>query len=142
MSWGGYGSAGTLNVNEIYDTVNNSWSTGAPMPTARWFLGAASVNGIVYAIGGEVGAQCCVETTVVEAYDPVHDSWSTKAAMPTARNGLSVVNDASLVYAIGGYLQGSGRVSVVERYDPNAERLDSASATTGCKVWGGRCSAR
>ena len=114
---GGYNAAGLLNVNEIYDTVANTWSTGAPMPTARWSLAAASANGILYAIGGEVGTPCCSETNVVEAYDPVHDSWSTKTAMPTSRNSLTAVDDAKLIYAVGGFLSGS-RLSNVERYDP------------------------
>jgi hypothetical protein len=32
---GGANNSGVLNVNEIYDTITNTWTTGAPMPTAR-----------------------------------------------------------------------------------------------------------
>jgi hypothetical protein len=51
------------------------------MPTARWSLAAASVNGIPYVIGGTTGSPSGPETNVVQAYDPIHDSWATKATM-------------------------------------------------------------
>jgi hypothetical protein len=49
---GGGNSTEVLNVNEIYNTTTNNWSTGAPMPTAMWIGAAAVVNDVVYAIGG------------------------------------------------------------------------------------------
>ena len=69
MIGGGTGTA-VLNVNEIYDAAANSWSTGAPMPTARFAGASAVVNNILYAIGG-ANASGSIAMSVVEAYDPV-----------------------------------------------------------------------
>jgi Kelch motif protein len=35
---------------EIFDL--NAWSTGTPMPTARYDLGVATLGGVIYAVGG------------------------------------------------------------------------------------------
>ena len=43
-----------VGTNEVYDAISNTWSTKAPMPTARGDLGVTSVNNIIYAIGGGV----------------------------------------------------------------------------------------
>src|SRR5437016_12348384 len=57
------------------------WTTKAPMPTGRYALGVAAVNGILYAVGGYNNAVLAT----LEAYDPVTNTWTTKAPMPTAR---------------------------------------------------------
>lgn len=80
--------------------AQGTWTTKAPMPTPRLGLGAASVNGIVYAVGG--GDYGCGTYSTVEAYDPATDTWSTKASMPTARYSLAVVAVNGMLYAIGG----------------------------------------
>src|SRR6266851_1912618 len=76
-----------LDTVEAYDPFRNSWSTVAPMPTARHLLAAvAGPDGRIYAIGGEkIGSVL----NTVEAYDPFRNSWSTVASMHTARYGLT-----------------------------------------------------
>src|SRR6266446_4755916 len=64
-----------------------TWMTKTPMPTARNSVGAASINGIVYAVGGQEGF--CGPLSTVEAYDPATDTWTTKAPMPTPRYSLT-----------------------------------------------------
>src|SRR5260370_394304 len=59
-------------------TLLSSWSTVAPMPTARQFLAAAAgADGRVYAIGGLQFGGGPLNT--VEAYDPFTNIWSTVA---------------------------------------------------------------
>jgi hypothetical protein len=41
-----------LNTLEAYDPATNTWTSEAPMPTAREFLAAGVVNGVLYAVGG------------------------------------------------------------------------------------------
>src|SRR5437016_5632135 len=85
-------------------TVLSSWSTVAPMPTARAFLAAAAgVDGHIYAIGGVVGAQSsAADVNTVEAYDAGSNSWSAVVPMPTARSGLAAATGANgRIYAIG-----------------------------------------
>ena len=45
--------------------ATDTWSSKAVMPTARYGLAAAAVNGIVYAVGGNPGGYV---TNIVEAY--------------------------------------------------------------------------
>lgn len=88
------------------------------MPTPRLGLGAASINGIVYAVGG--GDYSCGTYSMVEAYDPATDTWTTKAPMPTPRYGLAVVAVNQILYAIGGggYCNDAFNRATVEAYDP------------------------
>jgi hypothetical protein len=65
---GGYFFDSFSDKVQVYNSYNNSWSTGAPMPTARAYLGVADVNDILYAIGGSDGQNWL---NTVEAYTPV-----------------------------------------------------------------------
>src|SRR6267378_3458584 len=67
---------------------SGSWTTKAPMPTARDGLGVAAVNGMLYAVGGFNSSGLPVAT--LEAYDPTTNTWTAKAPMPTARSNLDV----------------------------------------------------
>jgi hypothetical protein len=41
-----------VNTTRIYDIATNKWSTGAPMPDIRAFMGAGYWNGKIYLVGG------------------------------------------------------------------------------------------
>jgi N-acetylneuraminic acid mutarotase len=51
------------NINQVYDPQKDTWSTGAPMPTARQSLGVAVVNDLIYALGGNFPANGFSTTT-------------------------------------------------------------------------------
>lgn len=125
---GGWGGWPELSVVEVYNPATNSWSTTvpvtaattaagtagaplAPMITARDDFGFAVVNGIIYAIGGDINGfddykrtPCC--TTVVEAYDPVKNNWTTKTPMPTIRDDFDASTVDGVIYAIAGSRDG------------------------------------
>jgi fibronectin type 3 domain-containing protein len=125
---GGWAGWPELALVEVYDPATNSWSTTvpvtgattaagtagaalAPMPTARDDFGFSVVNGIIYAIGGDINAfndvtrvSCC--TTAVEAYDPVTNTWTTKTAMPTIRDDFDASMVDGVIYAIAGSRDG------------------------------------
>ena len=65
---------------------------------------ADSVNGRIYAIGGDLGGRNS-HLRILEEYNTATDTWTEKADMPTARWGLvaSMVN--GYIYAIGGWLE-------------------------------------
>jgi N-acetylneuraminic acid mutarotase len=107
-------------VVEAYSPSANSWTTEAPMPTARQELAVGVVNDILYAVGGRdsVGTSGNHAVNTVEAYDPSTNSWTTKAPMPTPRVGLEVGVVNGILYAIGG-LDSVVRVTAVEAYDPS-----------------------
>ena len=96
--------------------TGDCWTTKASMPTARYTLGVATVNGILYAVGGVNNNTPFTPVATVEAYDPATNTWTTKASMPTARAGVGVVAVNGAVYAVGGFT--TGNVGTVEAYDP------------------------
>jgi len=92
-----------------------SWTTKAPMPTARSFLAAGHINrSIILAVGGMQGGR---DLNTVEAYDYTTDTWTTKASMPTARAHLAVGVINGILYAVGGDQNGAGALNTVEAYD-------------------------
>ncbi|PRC51201.1 hypothetical protein C6A85_65350, partial [Mycobacterium sp. ITM-2017-0098] len=75
---GGVDAGGrVLNTTEVYD--GTGWTLGAPMPTPRQLLAAASDGTLVYAVGGTSGT---ADLASVEAYDPSADTWTTMPALP------------------------------------------------------------
>jgi hypothetical protein len=60
---------GTLHAHEVFDPSANTWTTRAPMPTARHGLGLALAGRAIYAMGGGP-AQGNSYTNVVEVYLP------------------------------------------------------------------------
>lgn len=116
-----YGSVGASVTGrlEAYNPATNTWTTKAPMPTARRGLGVAVVGGILYAVGGEVSGGSHPLATL-QAYNPATNTWSTKAPMPTARAHLTAVGHGGKLYAIGGHgpFLYSGNLTLVQVYDP------------------------
>lgn len=122
----GYGfSYAQLNSGSIVVALaqGGTWSTRAPMPTARWSAGSGVVNGIIYVMGGTTSVTSSgSDVAALEAYDPTSDTWSTKAPMPTPRHsfGVSVVN--GILYTVGGYAFSClCSVPTVEAYDPRTD---------------------
>jgi hypothetical protein len=113
---GATGPAGPAGSGFMPDT----WATKASMPTARSALAAASINGIVYAVGGGGVTDCSDIRSTVEAYDPATDTWTTKAPMPTPRYTLAVVAVNQMLYAMGGggFCNDAGDRATVEAYNP------------------------
>jgi len=111
---GGSTSSSIVNVNEIYDTATNTWSTGAPMPTPRYIGASAVVGNILYAIGGANNGQL----NVVEAYNPATDTWSTKAPVPIIINSVYSAVLNNIVYLIGGFNGAGGRLTTMLSYNP------------------------
>jgi N-acetylneuraminic acid mutarotase len=121
---------------EAYDPATDTWATKTPMLSPhRWNAFAATLNGIIYVVGGQGPDGCGVAVSTVEAFDPAGNggmgSWSTRHAMssPRAQVGLAVIYDNDLnhdvLYAIGGFGLPNNHpnppVNTVERYDPDTD---------------------
>jgi hypothetical protein len=94
----------------------NLWMTLEPMPTARYGLEVAVVDGKIYAIGGNfdpIGAN--------EEYTPATNSWTTKTPMPTPRINFAIAVVDNKIYTIGGdmgnWTVGEIPTNIVEVYD-------------------------
>jgi hypothetical protein len=111
-----YNMGPPLSTVEVYDPVTDTWTTKAPMPTARvTFSATSAVNGIIFVIGGASGE---IAFSTVEAYDPETDTWTEKTSMPGARTGLATSVVGEKIYAIGGSPASHGaNMSTVYEYD-------------------------
>ncbi len=89
-----------------------TWEQLQDIPTPRWHLASAVIDGKVYALGGVGGYQ------QVEAFDPTTGQWEARAFMTVARAflGTGVVNGK--LYAIGGSRLNATPSNTVEVYDP------------------------
>jgi N-acetylneuraminic acid mutarotase len=119
---GNYPYPDPLRTVWAYDPRTDSWTRKTDMPTARNFLAATAVDGIIYAIGGGGGPK------KVEAYDPKTDTWVTnKADMPTGRGTHAACTVDGIIYVIGGTVAWPGRLSSVEAYDPKSNQWTQKS---------------
>jgi hypothetical protein len=86
------------------DYTADSWTSKPAMITARRGLVTASVNGIIYAIGGRSASEVNLRT--VESYNPsgqVIFAWLAKASLPSPRawpSGAATINGK--IYVPGG----------------------------------------
>jgi len=68
----GFYSYITSGVNEVYDTLTDTWETRAPMPDDAMAIQAHVVNGKIYVM----------DWSLTYVYDPENDSWTSKTSMP------------------------------------------------------------
>jgi serine/threonine protein kinase/N-acetylneuraminic acid mutarotase len=106
---GGVNAAGALlNTTEIFD--GSSWKAGAPLPTSRQMLGAASDGKLVYALGGSNGTS---DLATVESYDLAADTWTSLPELPGRRSDFGVASADGRLVVVGGVSQGEVLKSVV-----------------------------
>ena len=75
------------------------------MQVARTAVGAATLNGLLLAVGGECALAEPQDETMylrcVEAYDPLRKDWHSLADMKVARSFVSVCVAGGFLYALG-----------------------------------------
>jgi N-acetylneuraminic acid mutarotase len=108
---------------EQYDPETNTWTTLAPMLTARAGAAIAVFDDALYVFGGHTDPlPCCgpcgfANTTVVERYNIDTGTWSAVAPMPLPRSGLAARTHGGKIYVFGGCV-GAVSLSNVDMYDP------------------------
>ncbi|KAL5559390.1 hypothetical protein UlMin_035601 [Ulmus minor] len=65
----------------VYRTSTNQWTEAKPMPTARSYFDAGSINGKIITVGGS-GTRPGESITAVELYDQDKDTWTAAAKLP------------------------------------------------------------
>ncbi|MBI4027689.1 MAG: HYR domain-containing protein, partial [Verrucomicrobia bacterium] len=113
-------SGAPLNTVEIYDIATDTWSTGAPMPTARGDVySVAAIGTKIYVAGGNLGFFSSTSLDVLEIYDTVSNTWTTGPSMPTARSNATAASCGGKFHVIGGLNQMfSSPFSTNEAFDP------------------------
>jgi len=122
-------------VNEVYDTVTDSWVTKAPLPDVGMELQASVVNGKIYVVGG----------AFTYVYDIANDSWSSTKQVPVS-HPVSVVVDNKIIVAgevSTGLDTPEQKILIYNtktdswaegKSDPTVVSLGGAGATTGVKA--------
>ncbi len=85
-----------------------------PMNQPRDNLAVTSVNGLIYAIGGEDES---LVYDSIECYNPIVDQWIIKASMlsPRVNHGACVIDGE--IYVVGGWI-GEEIATTMEKYNP------------------------
>src|SRR3989304_186959 len=97
-----FGAPGPASAGVSSD-ISGSWSSGAPMPTARTEVTSAVVGDVIYVIGGVRSPGS--NPDLVEAYATAGNSWSTKAPLPQALDHAGAAAAVGgKVYVVGGYI--------------------------------------
>ena len=98
-----------------YDTARDRWRTLSPLPVATRAAAAASVDGVVYVIGGTTSDG---NTRAVWAWDG--DAWRAKAPLPEARFNHAAVAVDGRIWILGGFAGGREHGDVFV-YDTQAD---------------------
>jgi len=136
------GSDDTLAArNTVYEydparPAGSRWQTKAPMPTARVYLGAAALDGLIYAAGGVPGG--FTDLATLEAYDPATNTWTSRQPMSVGRGGAAVVGVDTGQPGCGGYLYAIGGgwtnyTASAERYNPSTNSWGPISSITSAR---------
>jgi N-acetylneuraminic acid mutarotase len=125
-----------LSVVEVYDTVTNRWAPALAMPTPRFALASAVMDGRIYVTGGAASQGSAssqaerersrVPLSVVEVYDPSTSRWAAVTDLATARGWHSTSVVDGKLYIIGGrgpapeggVLEVDGVIPAIEIYTP------------------------
>ena len=95
--------------------LKQNTATILPM-TPRRALGAAVVNGAVYAVGGWNGA--ATQLKLVERLDPATGVWTIAPPLQVARSQHAVIAAEDHLWVVGGWSAEDGLVTAVERFSP------------------------
>lgn len=99
--FGGGNKSRTADEEDVYridvDHSSRGWTRIGEMPNPRNHLGAATVGGKIYAIGGQhLLEKDSVNQNEVDEYDPATNTWRVRQPMPRP---FSHFNAATVVYA-------------------------------------------
>jgi hypothetical protein len=113
---GGYpASRVTVRTVQVYDIATDTWQYGPELPQPNNHGMAASVNGKVYLIGGQLTADQEGYVNTVYELDPAVGVWVEKAPMPTLRSSGVAVVLGGKIYVAGGRVPQGADFAV---YDP------------------------
>jgi hypothetical protein len=106
---------------ERYDSISDTWTYMASLPTGRYHFGAVfDGTNTIYTFGGRTNVTAGNETATVLGYTISGAAWSTLTAMPVATAGSAAIKGADgKFYVIGGTASGVV-TNLVQVYDPGS----------------------
>lgn len=138
------GRTGPDVANEEFDPVAGTWSSKAPMPTARATEHSVAVDsGKIYVIGGRTGAAPGSGGVLGtnEAYDVGTNTWTPLASLPTAVSDAAALSFGGKIYVFGGFDAASTQQDLVQIYDiaTNSWSAGAVMPTPRAELSGGMC---
>lgn len=123
---GGYGASASIKSFYKYNTLNDTWSQLADLPTATEWHGSVTNGSKIITFGGTSGSAA---NALVYSYDIATNVWTTKTSMPKALVQHTAKLVGNLVFIMGGrsYSSGSLGANNTTNYHYN---IDSDTWTT------------
>lgn len=131
------------------DNLAAGWKSAAPLPNGRNHLGGASVDGIVYAIGGQYGHDgglpAVDDQKFLHSYNPATDKWTRLRDLPEARSHFepgTIVHNGKIII-VGGRRE-AYFFDDITQYDPATNtwtqlcKLPSHLLAPSAKIFGDR----
>jgi N-acetylneuraminic acid mutarotase len=103
--------------NEAYDVLSNTWSEKASIPSLRNNAAVATLDSLIYVIGGAgTKENIWAYILTVETYNVNSDSWMQKNDLPLllSRPGVTVVNNEIII--LGGH-------SIIDGKDDTSKKV-------------------
>jgi N-acetylneuraminic acid mutarotase len=128
----------------LAESVAGKWEPKALLLRQRWGLGAETVNGKIYAIGGQDDLPAAGKR--VAEYDLGKDQWTEKKSISTGRFRIATGMVRGKIYVFGGTANNFEALPTVEEYDPKTDtwtvkanmptpRMGFAIAAVGGKIY-------
>ncbi|XP_066537088.1 actin-binding protein IPP [Hoplias malabaricus] len=120
LQGGRWSDSRALSCVERFDSFSQFWTTVSSLHQARSGVGVATLEGMIYVVGGEKDSMIFDCT---ERYDPVTKQWAAVSSLNFPRCGVGVCPCHGALYALGGWV-GSEIGKTMERYDPEENRWE------------------
>lgn len=114
-------------TSDCYIPSHNLWTSLKPPEISKHHTGTATLQGFLYAIGGEGSNNEPVST--VQKYNPDTNQWQEVSSLSCPRSNVCAVADGNYLYAIGGTGKTGGYLKIVERFDPRMNSWEKLPST-------------
>ncbi len=124
-------------LNSMYDPRTNTWTNEAPLPTGLSHIGAATLDGKLYAIGGFTDIVHMGPQDLAFVYDPKANRWTALPDISSPRGSVAAAAVDGKLHIFGGRISdkivklpaapgmpelsaGFGTVTTHQVYDPKS----------------------
>ena len=135
-------------LNSMYDPKLNVWTDEAPLPAGLSHIGAASLDGKLYAVGGFTDIVHMGPQSLAFVYDPKTNRWAALPPISSARGSVAAVAVDGKLHIFGGRISdkivklpappgmpemsaGFGTVNTHEVFDPKTQKWTAGVPVPG-----------
>jgi N-acetylneuraminic acid mutarotase len=117
-------AACTVDRVDVYDPQANTWTASPPLPAGapRHHMALATVNDVIYVVGGFVGILGTAQTftPIAETWAFDGTSWTQLADSPMARGACTAQQIGGKIYVAGGGITEPSALDMLTVFDPAA----------------------